>query len=527
MAAARCFSAVLGIAWLVEGGRAPSVHLQLERRTCAATSDDSSLCDVLRAPSAERPLAPPSWPSGVPREAPLAMPPQLALTGSAVPVVKVPLENHFNILYTTVADIGVPPVKVRLIVDTGSSDLWLKSSSVAAPFGGGHVYNPSQSTLALASRGDIQITYGQGRVEGREFRDRVCLEALCIQNQSLVFADTVTGIPDQWLFDGILGLGYAPLARDHYGPTFVESLGKMYDTLGIGFSLGAGDGVGGGLGSGGHLTIGELEDLRREAVAAGLGEGITMRLYGINNQAMYWLVPATIAVAWPHPGEAGALRGVAAAPQPMTMITQPTSAMAILDTGTSLISVPQLAYMNLIGAMMKGRPDAVQKCTNTLLGSFGQMLCLCDTQLNPVTFTLSGIDGRQLQVTLQAQDLMQLVGVGAIGSGVCRVNVMPSPLPLWILGDVFLRHVYAIDDVAKHHIHIYPQRGSSAVVILNASASQMNSSGSLDFVAVALPVAAVALPVAAAGFIAALAVRMYTLRGRLPTRGLLDAYSAF
>jgi len=396
---------------------------------------------------------------------------------------------------------------VRLIVDTGSSDLWLKSSSQAAPFGVGRVYDHKSSHSSQASPSQrVTINYGQGRVDGSEVQDHFCLENLCIEHQSFIFADYVFGIPGQWLFDGVMGLGYAPLALNKFGPTLVQSLGMLFQNLAIGFAVAKST-----TGGGSYLAIGELEDLTRDAAAAGLGRGITMRLLGINHQAMYWLVPTKIEVA---------SRAPPGSRRPMTTTAQTDSAMAILDSGTTLITAPGMAYLELIGAMLEGKPEAVQKCTTTLMGSFGQLMCLCDVDINPVMFTLTGTDGRQLQVSLAAQDLMQLVGVGALGPGVCRINVMPSPpgMPLWILGDVFLRHVYAVHDVPHHMLHLFPQKGSRVAAILEAD--QQDSSRVLSGTGI------VTLTITGATCVVAAAAFMCTVR-KLRTERASEGYNLF
>lgn len=197
----------------------------------------------------------------------------------------------------------------------------------------------------------------------------------------------------------------------------------------------------------------------------GLGKGVTLQLYGINHQALFWLVQASVTVQQP-PGQA--LRGFADERAPSMAIAGSNPAMAILDSGTSLITAPGAAYVGVVQALVAGLPGATEKCTTTLLGAFGQLMCLCDVELNPISFTLTGQGGRRLRLTLAAKDLMQLVGVGSNGQSVCRIAIMPSPVqvPLWILGDTFLRHVYAVHDVSGHKVQLFPQRGSQAAAIL-------------------------------------------------------------
>mmetsp|Transcript_27706 Transcript_27706/g.78615 ORF Transcript_27706/g.78615 Transcript_27706/m.78615 type:complete len:546 (-) Transcript_27706:47-1684(-) len=442
------------------------------------------------------------------------------LSSAPLAEVDAPLRNNFNMLYTVVARVGSPAVPVRLIVDTGSSDLWVKASSAAAPFGlqyGGAVYDWRKSSTASPVPGDpVTILYGEGRVEGREVRDRFCLESLCIDNQSFVFADLVAGIPDQWLFDGILGLGYPKLAaidsRPSGGATVVQSLNTTFRHLAVGFSLGN---TALGL-SGGHLRVGELVDLHREARVS-LGPGVTLPLYGIDRRPLFWLVRASVTVE-PGRDSVSPLRGGRPEPDLLAATGKGTTTarMAILDSGTSLIAAPTADYLRLVGALTGGSPDAQQKCTTTLLSAYGQLTCMCDATLNPLLFTLAGFDGRQIQVKLHAADLMQVVGFSTGGGpGICRLAVMPTPggAPIWILGDVFLRHVYAVHDVRGHRVQLFPDSGSQAATVLQTAAVVRRPS---EIVVASAGIAVLG------GVAVAFALR--ACRGR--QRELLDIYSA-
>lgn len=207
-------------AWTVASmasiAQAASHRLSLQRLPFGDREANSSLAKLVHRRRQE--FAPGGWDPV--KEASTAWPVALLdNNGAALSWFRTPLRNNFDLLYTLTAQVGTPAVPVRLIMDTGSSDLWVKSSSLLAPYGAvfsnGAVYDRQKSSTADTSGGEqVTITYGQGLVIGVEVRDRVCLEQLCIQNQSFIFAEDVLGIPDQWLFDGILGLGYPMLALD-------------------------------------------------------------------------------------------------------------------------------------------------------------------------------------------------------------------------------------------------------------------------------------------------------------------------
>ncbi|CAE8597996.1 unnamed protein product, partial [Polarella glacialis] len=137
----------------------------------------------------------------------------------------------------------------------------------------------------------------------------------------------------------------------------------------------------------------------------------------------------------------------------------------VLDSGTSLLAVPKELFVQLMSALF--REETHDKCSFMLPGAEGQFICLCDeAKINPMTFSFHGLQGKVLDVTLTQDDLMVLAGRTAGGKALCRVGIMPSPspLPFIILGDVFLRKVYAIHDFQHYQVTLVPESGTSALV---------------------------------------------------------------
>jgi len=401
------------------------------------------------------------------------------------------LHDQQDVLYVADATLGTPPVPVRVIIDTGSSDLWVKGSATEQ----GKSYDWRSSTSAEPQTvPSVDLHYGQGQVSGVEVKDRFCLagapprflshgipshvpKPLCVDKQAFVFAKSVKGIGDVPLFDGLLGLAYPGLAHVNSGITFLQSMSGAFRHVAFSVSLHSNSEVGQ---DGSFIAIGESEDLQREAERSGRGPGVELRIWAINGRALYWLVRTYISVAPPSTDN-----GVG--PQ--------VPAFAVLDSGTSLIAAPLAMYGPLLAATLAG--DKWQNCTSTLPGSVGFVVCLCEVKLNPITLSFVGVNGRNLNVTLTSEDLLQYIGETNLKQRICRIGLMPGPpsLNLWILGDVFLRRIYSVHDFENHKVVLYPEPGASSSGKLVANQGRTAS----------VAVASSSLPSAEAGVLAAVA----------------------
>jgi hypothetical protein len=100
-----------------------------------------------------------------------------------------------EVAYTISVNIGGSK-SFSLQVDTGSSDLWVASSSCSTSSCdavGGNLYNPSSS--ATPTGVEFNITYLQGSVGGPIVWDRVEVGGYAIDNQALAAATVVDQEP--------------------------------------------------------------------------------------------------------------------------------------------------------------------------------------------------------------------------------------------------------------------------------------------------------------------------------------------
>ena len=139
-----------------------------------------------------------------------------------------------DLLYLVSVDIGTPPQRLNVDIDTGSGDFWVFSSlTLKSQVDDQAVYNPSNSTTA-SKLGDStwEITYGDGSTSGGVvYVDHVTIGGLGVLSQAVEVAMHVSeGFTADSNNDGILGL--AP-ANNHVRPTkqktFFENLQPILD----------------------------------------------------------------------------------------------------------------------------------------------------------------------------------------------------------------------------------------------------------------------------------------------------------
>ncbi|KAH8979401.1 aspartic peptidase domain-containing protein [Lactarius akahatsu] len=113
----------------------------------------------------------------------------------------------YEAVYTVAVQVSNSNQNFSLQVDTGSSDLWIAStscSSAACSGSKGRQYDPSVSGIAAGY--DFSITYLAGVVTGPVYWDQLQVGGYNLSNQALAAATTVDSEPLEYEFDGILGL---------------------------------------------------------------------------------------------------------------------------------------------------------------------------------------------------------------------------------------------------------------------------------------------------------------------------------
>jgi saccharopepsin len=295
--------------------------------------------------------------------------------------------------------IGTPPQVFKVILDTGSSNLWVPSqecSSIACYLH--QKYDHESSSTYKKNSSTFEIRYGSGEVAGYMSRDNVIIGDLTLKDQLFAEITNEPGLAFAFgRFDGILGLGYDSIAVNRVPPPFFAMVDAgLLDEPVFAFYLGdtndESEVVFGGIDSK-HYT-GKITNipLRRKA---------------------YWEVDLDSITFGKDTAEMGM--------------------GAILDTGTSLLAMPSTIA------------ELLNKQIGAKRGFTGQYTVECDTRdsLPDLTFTLSGTN-----FTITAYDYILEAG-GSCISAFTGMDIPEPAGPLVILGDSFLRPYYSIYDLGK------------------------------------------------------------------------------
>ncbi|KAK4182218.1 aspartic peptidase domain-containing protein [Podospora australis] len=125
------------------------------------------------------------------------------------------LEELGGIAYIIQLDIGTPPQKVKVFVDTGSYELWVNprcdtsaSDQLCQSYGN---YFPKKSNSSIHVGGNFAVTYGTGAVRGSYWSDVMSIAMFNIPSVQFAVASD-----SNYTFAGILGLGYTyPYSIDY------------------------------------------------------------------------------------------------------------------------------------------------------------------------------------------------------------------------------------------------------------------------------------------------------------------------
>ncbi|KHJ34511.1 putative vacuolar protease a [Erysiphe necator] len=312
-----------------------------------------------------------------------------------------PISNFMNAQYYAEIAIGTPPQTFKVVLDTGSSNLWVPSSKCHSIACFLHKsYKSSMSSSYRQNGSSFEIRYGSGSLSGFVSEDTVSIGDLTIKEQLFAEAVSEPGLAFAFgRFDGILGLGFDTISVNHIQPPFYTMVKQgLLDEPVFSFSLSDGENNGSEVIFGGvdaELFTGNITKLplRRKA---------------------YWEVD---------------LQSISFGNQ--TAEFEGTG--AILDTGTSLI----------------GLPSDVSELLNAEIGAKrgfnGQYNVECSKRekLPNVTFNLSGYD---FEIT-PYDYILDIQGTCI--SGFMGIDI-PSPAgPIVILGDAFLRKWYSIYDLGN------------------------------------------------------------------------------
>eukprot|EP01013_Petalomonas_cantuscygni_P002081 TRINITY_DN12102_c0_g1_i1.p1 TRINITY_DN12102_c0_g1~~TRINITY_DN12102_c0_g1_i1.p1 ORF type:complete len:420 (+),score=123.40 TRINITY_DN12102_c0_g1_i1:109-1260(+) len=321
-----------------------------------------------------------------------------------------PIRDFENVEYLGQISMGTPYQTFSLVMDTGSSNLWVSASTCTDPgCANMHKFDGSKSSTYRATQTAFSIQYGTGSCSGNLAFDRVTVATAdqAIKNQQFGLATTVAPFFEQApLVDGIFGLGMDSLAVDKVPtPLTNMQLQGIIPSRIIGISLASKNSTNSRLDLGFVDSKAYKGDLTYVPIIKTLG--MSYLYYTINFAGMR-VGTQTIN---------GCLLGLVCE--------------AIVDTGTSLIVGPSTVVDPVISAI-----GLKQDCSNVdSLQPFCITIGAAEHCIPPSTYVLR--EGNQCQLGIQ---------------GMSDVDIQ-----FWILGDTFLRSTYVAVDIDKMRVGIAAQ----------------------------------------------------------------------
>ncbi|XP_066109043.1 gastricsin [Saccopteryx bilineata] len=316
---------------------------------------------------------------------------------------------YMDAAYFGEISIGTPPQNFLVLFDTGSSNLWVPSVYCQSQACTGHRrFNPGQSSTYSTNGQTFSLQYGSGSLTGLFGYDTLTVQSIQVPNQEFGLSENEPGTNFVYAqFDGIMGMGYPALAEGG-ATTALQGLLQEGALTSPVFSFYLSNQQGSQ--NGGAVVLG----------------GVDNSLY---QGQIYW-APVTQELYWQIGVEEFLIGGQASG-----WCSQ--GCQAIVDTGTSLLTVPQ-QYMS-----------ALLQATGAQEDQYGQFVVNCNYIQNLPTFTFI-INGVQFPLPPSSYILNN--------NGYCTVGVEPTYLPsqngqpLWILGDVFLRAYYSVYDMGNNRV---------------------------------------------------------------------------
>mmetsp|Transcript_59778 Transcript_59778/g.94959 ORF Transcript_59778/g.94959 Transcript_59778/m.94959 type:complete len:427 (-) Transcript_59778:140-1420(-) len=335
--------------------------------------------------------------------------------------------------------VGTPELSAfTVLFDTGSGHVFLPSATCETDVcSKRHRYDrhPPEYVLDIDGSGhdsdsnttqrtEVELLYGTGSVSGEFVKDRLCLGRVTANDKDgcthlgLLSASDMTAEPfDYFSFDGVVGLGLDGLAlRKDF--SFFDSLSREGNLPEPCFSifLARGNDSSSEIAFGGHNQD-HVDSVFHWAPVASPEQG-------------YWQV---------------ALGGVYIGDQPLS-ICEDGSCRAVLDSGTSLLGIPQEAISHLHRLLARPVEKSEMDCQSVpgppIVFDFGnfQLQLGADDYSRPVPMMVKSRTNNATFAVCRASLLPVPVSVGEKGSN------------MFILGEPFLKRHYTKYDWQKHEI---------------------------------------------------------------------------
>jgi hypothetical protein len=346
---------------------------------------------------------------------------QVTSNGGPATVV---INDYQDAQYYGTIQVGTPAQDLRVIYDSGSSNLWV-SNIKPGLFSKHQYYDHSKSSTYVANGTTFDIQYGSGPVSGVYSQETISIGGVDVEKYTFAEVDNVKGLGPAYSvghFDGICGMGLDDISVDGVETPLraLVNSGKLDEPV-FAFYLGSG-------GADGELTIG----------------GVNSAHY----TGDFHYVPVVDMI----PGKTGYWEIVLDDVQ-VNGKSISSAKRGVVDSGTSLMVVPT-NEIKAVAAAVGAKQLSIIPPLNK------EYKIDCDADAPAIDFQ---IDGKTYSLSKADYTLDQ-------GSGQCLFAFMgqdiPAPVgPLIIMGDVFMRAHYCKFDVGQKRVGFAQIVKSADVVV--------------------------------------------------------------
>lgn len=346
------------------------------------------------------------------------------------------LKNFKNLQYYGEVSVGTPPQKFDVLFDTGSDLFWIPSindSSTCGRMGQHSQFRDKNSATYETSNELVTYTYVKGHLDVALAKDTVTIGDIVVRNQP--FGLSLRGDCEGQTFDGILGMSFTV---DYKRITLFENMIKqsLLSEPVFSFYLDREENSN----NGGKLIIGGFDPES--------GGNNTFNVHRVLENSQFWALTTDEIKLGSH--------------------TVSSRLQVVLDTGTSLIIAPTLAWQPILSILEKF--DVEMDDSNLLVVKCSHM-----DKLPHLTFV---IDGKSYVLTGRDYLLTNLQS-----SGYCLVGISTASINNeWILGDIFLGKYYTVFNYKDKTVSISSPSMSSDISRNNTMSKSKHNGASANSV---------------------------------------------
>ncbi|KAK7002213.1 acid protease [Favolaschia claudopus] len=312
--------------------------------------------------------------------------------------------------YFVEVNIGTPPQPFKVLLDSGSSDLWVGGSKCSGCPTGLTLYDPSKSSTATNSSSVKAIQYGSGSVQGDLFTETIRMgNSFSVSKQGFLIGSKVTDNLLTSPVAGLLGLAFSGLSQT--GTPFWQALmtSNQASSQQMGLWL--------------SRFIDKSNPAKEESGGAFTFGGVNPSLY--SGDIEYRSLTGSALTFWGLDVSAFSMQG-------QKISIADSTKYAVFDTGTTAIAGPPDAVKAIWAAVPGSSP---------LDSTSGLYQYPCTTTLNPTV----SFGGRTWPLTSADMNLgKSSTSNMCIGAIFALPTSGSSGSPSWIFGIAFLKNVYTV-----------------------------------------------------------------------------------